>query len=78
MSANIKNITIAEYRSFLKHHGLINKRTKGGHEIWSRKGLTRPICIQTHITPIPERIIRQGLRTLDLSQKDIIDFISNN
>lgn len=42
-----------------------------GHEKYSRKDLLRPIVIQDHIDPVPEFIVKQIMRTLKLSNKDM-------
>ena len=43
---------------------------RGGHEKWSRVDLDRPITIQTHIDPVPEFIVKQVLRYLEISRED--------
>ena len=68
----LSNISIQDFRNFLKSQGLnIIKNTKGrgGHEKWSRLDLERPITIQTHIDPVPEFIIKQVIRHLDMDKK---------
>ena len=67
----LSNIPLTKFRKFLESQGLnLIKGTKGrgGHEKWSRKDLNRPITIQTHITPVPEFIIKQVLRHLEMSK----------
>jgi len=44
------------------------KKGRGGHEKWSKSSLERPITIQTHVDPIPEFIVKQVLRHLNLSR----------
>ena len=71
MSARkLTNISIASYREFLRKTGCEYLRTSSGHEIWSRKDLTRPITFQTHIDPVPEFIIKNALRSLSISKED--------
>ena len=68
----LSNISVQDFRNFLKSQGLnIIKDTKGrgGHEKWSRLNLERPITIQTHIDPVPEFIIKQVLRHLNMDKK---------
>ncbi len=48
---------------------------RGGHEKWSRADLDRPITIQTHIDPVPEFIVKQILRHLDISRDEFFDKI---
>ena len=79
MSAKkLSNISIYDFRKFLKNQGLnIIKSTKGrgGHEKWSRADLTRPITIQTHIDPVPEFIVKQVLRHLEMTREDFFDIM---
>ncbi len=72
---HLKNIPLKLYRDFLKEQGCACNRISGGHEHWTRKDLLRPITIQTHIDPVPEFIIKNGLRILNLSKKDFLDWI---
>jgi hypothetical protein len=68
----LSNIDIEDLRRFLNHQGLHlikDSRGRGGHEKWSRADLDRPITIQTHISPVPEFIIKQILRHLNMSKK---------
>jgi len=43
---NLQNIDLSDFQSFLFEKGLKVIRTKGGHEIWSRKDLKRPVVLQ--------------------------------
>ncbi len=73
----LSNIPLKEFRKFLKSRGLkIIKSTKGrgGHEKWSRSDLDRPITIQTQIDPVPEFIVKQVLRHLEISREEFIKF----
>ena len=77
MSTNkLSNITIQEFRKFLKNQGLNiikDSRGRGSHEKWSKSGLDRPITIQTHIDPVPEFIVKQVLRHLNIDKKLFFD-----
>ena len=66
------NISLALFRKFLLSVGCECVGTNGGHEKWRRDGLTRPIIIQTHIDPIPEFIVRNALRTLNVSMSEFL------
>jgi len=72
---SLKNITPNQFRKFLEFKGLKQIRTKGGHEIWSRSDLTRPVVLQTHENPIPEFIIKKNLRTMDSNRNEILIFL---
>ena len=50
--------------------GCKHNRDSGGHEHWTRLDLNRPITLQSHITPVPEFIIKQHLRHLGLSRSE--------
>lgn len=70
-----RNIPLKTFRKFLEHHGMKCIRTKGGHEIWSKKNLERPVVLQTHVDPVPMFIVKNNLRTMGLSINDIEDFL---
>lgn len=53
------NIPLKKVRQLLKSDGFVNDRTTGGHEFWEKKGLNRSICLQTHVDPVPIRIVKQ-------------------
>jgi hypothetical protein len=71
----LSNISIKEYRIFLTKAGCKQIRTSGGHEIWSRSDLNRPITFQTHIDPVPEFIIKNGLRTIGIDRKKFFELL---
>ena len=71
----LSNIPLNEFREFLKKSGCKKISTEGGHEKWVRKDLTRPIILQTHISPVPEFIIKNTLRNLGLQRKTSLKFI---
>jgi predicted RNA binding protein YcfA (HicA-like mRNA interferase family) len=76
MSTNkLSNVSLDDYRLFIKKAGCKLLRTKGGHEHWSRADLARPITIQTHVDPVPEFVIKNALRTLNLSKKDFFEIL---
>ena len=72
----LKNIPLKTFRHYLVWCGLSHIRTKGGHEVWSAKGLTRPVILQTHVDPIPEFIIKNNLRTIGKSVEHLIEFLA--
>ncbi|GET30282.1 hypothetical protein SD074_24840 [Prolixibacter sp. SD074] len=78
MTKSIRNIPLRLFRDYLTYKGLRVIRTKGGHEVWSRKNLPRPIVLQTHIDPIPPFIIKSNLRTLGVDVNDFYDFVKNH
>ena len=73
----LKNIPLKTFRDFLSYKGLKVIRTEGGHEVWSRKDLLRPVVIQTHIDPVPEFIVKNCLRTINATKDDYIEFLKS-
>jgi predicted RNA binding protein YcfA (HicA-like mRNA interferase family) len=74
MSAqHLRNIALRDYLKFLEYIGCKLIRERGGHLHYSRKDLARPITVQSHIDPVPEFIIKNHLRILNMSRKDFLD-----
>lgn len=70
----LSNITIAEFKAFLKAKGLTVERTSGGHEMWSKEGMLRPVVFQTHIEPLPEFVVKNNLTAMGASRKEFLEF----
>ncbi|MDF9831335.1 type II toxin-antitoxin system HicA family toxin [Parabacteroides sp. PF5-6] len=77
-SRKLSNVPLSDYRDFLAKAGCKMVRIEGGHEIWTRKDLLRPIVVQTHESPVPEFIIRNALRNMGLTRKDFFDILFDN
>ena len=76
MSAkHLRNVPLKLYRDLLTAQGCSCNRISGGHEHWTRKDWLRPITLQTHIDPVPEFIIKNGLKQLGLSKDDFLNWI---
>lgn len=73
--ARLKNISLKTFRAYLLHCGLKHIRTKGGHEIWSAKNLTRPVVLQTHLDPVPGFIVKNNLRTIGRTEEHLLRFL---
>lgn len=74
-TVRLSNISIAEFKAFLESKGCVRvDNANEGHEKWERPGITRPIIFQTHIDPIPEFIVRNNLRNLEISRKEFADW----
>lgn len=69
---SLRNISISEFRKILSECGFEKARTKGGHESWTRAGIARPVVFQTHVDPIPEFIVKNGLRIMGLSKEEFL------
>ena len=75
--SGLKNISTRTFRKFLTEQGLKCQRKKGGHEIWAGTSTLRPVTFQSHIEPIPEFIIQNGLRNLGLTKENFIDWLKS-
>jgi len=69
----LSNVPLSDFRDFLEKVGCKKISTEGGHEKWTRRDLPRPIILQTHISPVPEFIIKNALRILGLTKKDFFE-----
>ena len=70
----LSNISINDFRDFLKAIGCEKTKIQGGHERWSKPGLSRPIILQTHVSPIPEFIVKNTLRNLGMTKAQFFDY----
>ena len=73
---HLKNVSLKKYCKFLDELGCKCNRTKGGHMHYSRKDLTRPLTLQTHKDPVPEFIIRNQLRLLNITKETALSILS--
>ncbi|MBQ8969264.1 MAG: type II toxin-antitoxin system HicA family toxin [Bacteroidaceae bacterium] len=72
----LSNISLTEFRQFLSDMGCREVEcSDGGHEKWAKEGCLRPVILQTHISPVPEFILKNNLRTLGLTRKDFINWL---
>ena len=71
----LSNISIKELRAVLLQLGLSCDGIKGGHEKWSKDGMTRPIVFQTHKDPVPEFIVKNAIRDLGMSRQDFLSIL---
>jgi hypothetical protein len=69
---HLRNIELDDYRRYLNHIGCKCTRTKGGHEHYTRKDLLRPLTLQSHVSPVPEFIIKNHLRILGVSKGEFL------
>lgn len=77
--SKLRNIPLKTLRKYLVSKGLsTSKKTKGrgGHEKWVGKILDRPITLQSHISPVPEHIIKQIIRHLKTDRETFIKEIN--
>jgi len=71
----LANVSIRDFREFLKKAGCSYQGIESGHEKWSKPGLSRPVVFQTHKDPVPEFIIRANLKTLNLNRQDFFNIL---
>jgi len=69
MTKYLRNIPLKTFRQYLEWKGLKKIRDKGGHS------LNRPITLQSHIDPVPEFIVKQALRTLNVDRLDFLEYL---
>lgn len=74
----LKNLTLRDIRAFLILKGCVKDRTRGGHEVWKKPGLARPIIIQTHEDPVPEHVVRSIIKDLRMSREEFLEKIQAN
>ena len=74
----LKNIPLNIFRKYLESKGLKIIRHTGGHEIWGGKQLKRPIVLQSHIKIVPTFVIKENLKTLNVTSDDLIAFLKKN
>lgn len=77
MVRHISNIPLTTFRKFLESKGLKIIRTRGGYEIWSRKDLHRPVVMQSLISPVPEFIVNQILKTIGSNREELGRFMNS-
>jgi hypothetical protein len=73
----LSNISLRRFQGFLEYKGLKYIKTVGGHEKWVRSDLRRPVMLQTHIDPVPEFIIRNNLKTIGATIKELIAYLGS-
>ena len=78
MSTNpLKNIPLKTFRDYLEWRGLSHIRTNGGHEIWNKTGLKRPVVVPTHVNPVEEYVVKNALRIIGTTAEDYIEFLKS-
>lgn len=72
--AGLTPISWKEFEKFLLYVGCQFKRQSGGHRIYTRAGMKRPIVIPAHGN-LPVFVIRNNLRLLNISPQDYLDIL---
>jgi len=73
----LKNIPLRIFRQYLVWNGLEHIRTKGGHEVWNKKGIERPVVLPTHEDPVYEFVAKNALRNMGVDANDYIEFLKS-
>lgn len=73
--SRIAPVKVKQFRSFLKIVGCTFDRVKGDHEIWVKKGLTRPIVFPIKDKELTPFIVKSNLRTLSISEEEFLSLI---
>jgi predicted RNA binding protein YcfA (HicA-like mRNA interferase family) len=73
--SHLRNISLKDMEKFVLYMGCKHIRTNGGHAVYSRKDLLRPITLQTHVDPVPEFIVKQTLRHLHVSKEEFFEIL---
>ena len=71
----LTNISLKDFRKFLKKAKCEYAYDHKGHEFWVRSDLYRKVTFQAHIEPIPEFVIRNNLKTLGVEKNDFFDIL---
>jgi len=73
----LKNISLRTFRQYLVWNGLERIRTKGGHEVWDKKGMERPVVLPTHEDPVFEFVAKNALINMGVDANDYIEFLKS-
>ncbi len=71
----LSNLTIDDLRRVLRKLGLEYQRTKGGHELWSKPGMKRPVVFQNHLKPVPEFVVLKLMKTLGIDRNGFVEML---
>jgi len=72
---HLRNISLSTFESFLELAQCKCMGINSGHVKYTRADLRRPVIIQTHIDPVPEFIIKNALRSIQVSRSDFYDIL---
>ena len=73
----LKNIPLRIFRQYLCWKGLEHIRTSGGHEVWNKKGMKRPVILPTHEDPVFEFVAKNALLNMGVDANDYIEFLKS-
>lgn len=67
--SNRPDVSNSDFRKVLKHYGLRSIRTSGGHAVYDKKSLLRPVIFRTQGN-IPIMHIKTNCKTLGITPKE--------
>lgn len=73
----IRPVKWQKFEKFLLACGCEFVRQKGGHRVYKKADLLRPIIVPAHSFDLPVSVIKSNLRTLGISDKDYLDCIND-
>ena len=73
----LDTVPLKVFRKFLISQGLEMKGTSGGHEIWSKPGMLRPVVLQTHVDTVPIGHIVTNLASMHVDKMKLIEFLGS-
>ncbi|MFK7798771.1 MAG: type II toxin-antitoxin system HicA family toxin [Aureispira sp.] len=76
MGAN-QTVKTKDFRKVIKHWGLTLRHTRGSHESWVKKGMSRPVIIQTNKRELPEFIFKNNLKTIGKTVKEFFETLND-
>lgn len=77
-TVKLSNVTITEFEGFLLSVGCQQVECGNtGHRKWRKPGCLRSVVYQTHIEPIPEFIICNNLRNINVTKKRLKDWLKS-
>jgi hypothetical protein len=73
----LDTVSLKLFRKFLLSQGLEMRGTSGGHEIWLKPGMLRPVVIQTHVDPVPIGHIATNLASMHVDKVKLMEFLGS-
>jgi len=73
----LKNIPLKTFMQYLEWNGLEYIRTKGGHEVWNKEGMKRPVILPIHEDLVYEFVTKNALRNMETGIENYIEFLKS-
>lgn len=72
----LPTVSTKKFCAFLESRGCVCARTRGGHHVYRKKGLSRSIIVPIR-AQIPIFILLNDLRTLGISKEEFIRLLKD-